>query len=180
MAKTTPRHGVLAEFSSSDALEAAVRWLGEEGYSAMDTFTPYAVEEVEPALGMKRSTLPRWGFAAGGTGAALACGIQWYANAWDYPLNVGGRPLNSLPAWIPIMFETAVLFAALTVFVGFWIQARLPALWHPVFEAEGFERATLDRFWVAVAAGDPRYEPLRTAEALRALGALRVVSIGEG
>lgn len=178
MAAGTPRAGLLAEFATSEAMEAAVARLRDDGYRRLDSFSPYELEEVEGALGAENPAVPWWGLAAAVAGAAVGYGVQWYANAWDYPLVVGGRPLRSIPAWVPITFETMVLFAAVAVFVGLWAQARLPALWHPVFEAEGFERASVDRFWVMVGADDPRYHPDATTALLRERGAARVVRVG--
>jgi hypothetical protein len=101
----------------------------------------------------------------------------------DYPLNVGGRPYHSAPAFIPITFEMAVLFAATAALVSAIVLGGLPRLWHPVFEVDGFERATIDRFWLAVCAGDAAIDPAlapaearaRAVQALGGAGALRVV-----
>jgi hypothetical protein len=173
-----PYRGVLAEFTEAAGVRGALARLREAGYTRLDTFSPYELEEAEGALGMEAPPISWWGFAAAAAGAALGYGIQWYTSAWDYPLIVGSRPLNSVPAWIPIAFVIAVLFGAVAVFVGLWVHAQLPALWHPIFEVDGFERATVDRFWIAVGAEDERYHPLLTADALRNMGAVRVVHYG--
>lgn len=172
----TPRAGAMAEFASPDALVDAVRRLRAQGYARLDTFSPYPLDEVEEALELRDRSAPRWALGAGLTGALLAAWLQWYLNAWDYPLNVGERPLFSLPAWVPIAVMTGVVFAAVATFVALLARVRLPALWHPVFEVDGFERASVDRFWVIVGADDPRYHALDTPRMLAAMGALRVSS----
>ena len=176
----TPRAGAMGEFADADALVEAVRRLRADGYARVDAFTPYPLDEVEEMLGLRGRTLPRWTLAAGIVGVLLGGWIQWYANAWDYPLNVGGRPLLSVPAWVPVALLTGVFFAAAAAFAAFLAAVRLPALWHPVFEVEGFEGASVDRFWVIVGADDPRYDPLETRRRLASLGAVRVASATEG
>lgn len=174
-----PRTGLLAEFPGADQMLGALRGLREEGYSRLGTYSPYPLDEVVELLGFRRPPLARWALGAGLLGAALAFGVQWYTNAWDYPINVGSRPLLAIPAWIQITVAFALLCAAVAVFVGLCVAARLLRLWHPVFEVEEFERVSVDRFWAAVGSDDPRYHPLETAEALRRYGALRVVSLRE-
>lgn len=174
-----PRAGLLAEFPGPDEMLRALRGLREDGYSQLGTYSPYPLDEAVEMLGFRRPPLARWALGAGLLGAALAFGVQWYTNAWDYPINVGSRPLLAIPAWIQITVASGILFAALAVFVGFCVAARLLTLWHPVFEIEEFEHASVDRSWAAVGSDDPRYHPLRTAEALHGYGALRVVSFRE-
>jgi len=177
MAAATPRSGILAEFASPEALLATLERLRETGHARLDTFTPFPVEGVEEWLGAERSSIPRWALAAGVAGALLAYAIQSWTAAVDYPLVVGGRPLNSLPAWVPITFETTILFASLATFVMLLVKARLTMLWHPVFEVPGIESAQGDRYWVIV--GDAVQGRQGTAAELRRLGALRVVELEE-
>src|SRR4051794_30630701 len=100
----------LAEFTSAEGILAAAGRLAELGYRRMEAWTPYPLPPLEPLLGVPRTPIPKLVLAAGATGAAFAYGVQTWMNAYDYPLNVGGRPLHSGPAWIPITFETTVLF----------------------------------------------------------------------
>lgn len=179
MTAGTPRAGVLAEFGTPEEMLAALDELRGAGFSRLDTFTPYPVEGVEERLGLRRSTIPRWAFAAGLTGAALAFLVQWWTNAVDYPINVGGRPLFSGPAWVPITFETTVLCAALATCFALGLKARLTTLWHPVFEVPGFESAQVDRFWVIVGTEDARHRRDAAVAELRRLGAHRVVAVEE-
>lgn len=169
------RGGLLAEFPSAAALLAAVTRLRELGYSAIETYTPFSVPGLDEQLGPSSSRLPKFVFGGGLLGAILGYGVQWYANVWVYPMNVGGRPVHSVPAFVPATFEATVLGAALVAFVGLLVALGLPAPWHPVFEIEGFERASIDRFWLAIDMADPLYHRDQTEEALRALGPLRIV-----
>ena len=105
---------------------------------------------------MRRSRLPIAVFIGALTGCALAYWILWFTNARDYPLDVGGRPLNSIPADIPIMFETTVLFGSMTAFLAVLLLSRMPRLFHPIMTVEGHESITLDRFWLGIAAESAR------------------------
>jgi hypothetical protein len=181
MSGRTPRTGLLAEFRTPEEMLAALRDLRERGLTRLDTFTPYPVDGVEETLGLRRSNIPWWAFWIGLAGAVSAFVIQWWTNAVDYPIVVGGRPLNSIPAWIPITFETTVLCASLATFFVLCAKTHLTALWHPVFEAPGFESAQVDRFWVMVGSDDEKYEERVTTVALQRAGASRVVRLeGEG
>lgn len=171
--------GLVGEWDSAAALVAAVRRLRRSGYTQLDAHTPFAVPGLEEALDLRRSLVGWPIFAAGLGGAAGAYFIQFYCNAWSYPINVGGRPAHAPPAFVPITFETMVLLASMCALGLFFLLARLPWLTHPVFEVEGFERATIDRFFLAVAMRDPAFEADRTARDLLDAGALRVSRFGE-
>ena len=174
------RGGLVAELESADALEAAVSELHALGYRSVETFAPLDLPATEAAQRTPRSRLGPFVFGGGVVGAVLGYGIQWYADVRAFPVAVGGRPLHPIPAFIPATFEAAVLCAALTAFVGVLVALRLPALWHPVFEVDGFERASTDRFWVQVGRDDPLFERERTTADLASLGAVRVMPVPEG
>ena len=167
---------LLAEFDSADALLRAAKALRGDGHAEMEAFTPYPLPELDALLGIPRSPIRWWMLAGAVTGAVAAYGIQWWCTVVDYPLDVGGRPMHSAPAFIPITFELAVLGGALAGIVALLGYTRLPRLYDPMFTVEGFERASLDRYWLAVGRVDPGLVILRDAERLRALGALRVLS----
>jgi hypothetical protein len=169
--------GLLAELESADALESAVSALHALGYRAIETFAPLDLPAVDPPG--RRSRLGPYVFGGGVVGAVLGYGIQWYADVRAFPVAVGGRPLHPVPAFIPATFEATVLCAALTAFLGVLVTLRLPALWHPVFEVTGFERASADRFWVQVGRDDPLFDRERTMADLASLGAIRVVPVPE-
>jgi len=170
-------HGVLAEFEDSERMLAAARRLRAEGFRRISAFTPYRIPELGRALGVGRTRLPLVVLCAGLAGAAFAYWLQWYTVAVNYPLDVGGRPPQSAPAFILITFETTVLFASLAAFFGCVYSLGLPRLWEPVAEIEGFERATVDRFWVGVSHDDPQFDAGRLWRLLETEHPLRVVHL---
>jgi hypothetical protein len=167
-------HGWLAAFPSDSAILAAARAIHERGLRDVDAFLPRPIEALEELLTPERSGLPRPVLIAAAIGAITGLGVQWFCNTWDLPLNVGGRPPFSLPAFIPITFEITVLFGAVTAFFSALLRMGLPHLSHPVFETEGFERASIDHFWLYVGADDQKFEADPVAQLLRDHGALAV------
>jgi hypothetical protein len=172
------RRGLLAEFADADALCAAAREVGALGYVDVDAFTPRPVEELDDILELPRPRINWASFTIGIGMAALGFAFQWFCNAWSYPLNVGGRPAFAIPAFIPITFESGVLFASFTSFFGVFIICGLPRLYHPLFDVPGFERATHDRYFLAVGSRDPRFDASLTRGDLERLGPLRVADFG--
>lgn len=170
--------GLLAEWASPDELVRAARVLRERGYTELDAFTPCPVPELEAILALRRSPLNWIVFPIGAAAAATAYLIQWYCNAYSYPLDVGDRPAHAAPAFIPITFETLVLAAAISSLVVLCLYLGLPRLAHPMFEVEGFERASIDRYWLAVGAADPLFNLERVTTDLRDAGALRIAPFG--
>jgi ActD protein len=171
------RKGTLFEFSSPEQILSAADALRAMGFTRLEAYTPYAIPELEEKLAIRRTRIPRAVLAAASFGCALAFGIMWFTNASDYPLNVGGRPLDSIPAHIPIMFETTVLFGSLTAFLLVLLASGLPRLHHPVFEVDGIESASIDRFWLGIDEPLPPDDVVRTrmaelgARAIRSMGA---------
>jgi len=170
---------LLAEFDTPAAIEHAVDALRQQGYVRMEAYTPHPMPELEEKLGLARSWAPRVMLAGGLIGAAFAFLLQYWLNGVSYPLNVGARPLFSAPAFIPITFETTVLFASLFGFAFWLIISRLPTLDDPIFRVEGFRSASIDRFWLAIALSDPSFDAARSVELLRNVGALRTVFMPE-
>ena len=166
---------MMAEFASGPALLDGVRAARACGLSRFDAFTPYEVAGLQELLAVPRSRLTWLALLGGLAGGGAAYLLQWWINVVDLPLDIGGRPLHSAPAFIPITFEMTVLCAAATALLSALVLGGLPRLWHPVFEVDGFERATIDRFWLAVDPGDPAIDRARDTAALEAAGALRVV-----
>jgi hypothetical protein len=169
--------GLAAELDSADALVAAAGRLRERGYRMIEAVSPLPLEAVENHLHLPPSRLGKLAFAGGVLGGLLGYGIQWYGDVRAFPLLVGGRPLHAVPAFIPATFEATILGAALAAFVGVLVSLRLPELWHPMFEIGGIERASADRYWIAVDRRDPLFEPERTRVDLAALGPVRVVAV---
>jgi hypothetical protein len=167
--------GLLAEFSAPDDLLAAVKRAREEGFTRFETFAPYPVEGLEEAASRKPSNVPAVMLAAGAIGAAGGFFMQWYA-AWIYPIDVGGRPLFSWPAFVPVTFELGVLTAVIVGILTFLWRARLPRYDYPVFSVPQFARASTDRFFFWLREDDPRYSP---ASAHGLLESLNPESIAE-
>ncbi|HEY3816299.1 MAG TPA: DUF3341 domain-containing protein [Polyangiaceae bacterium] len=170
--------GVVAEFETPEALEGAYEALTRQGYTRLDAWTPYPVRSLVKA-GFDGSIVAWIMLVAGLAGGALGYLIQLWVNVRAFRINVGGRPLDSAPAFIPITFESAVLLSAVTGFIAMLALSRLPRLHHPLFEIEGFERASVDRFWLGVDEADPMFDA-RVSEALTRLGALRCARLGGG
>lgn len=171
--------GLVAEFRTADEMLTALTALRQRGYRELESYSPFPVPGADEQLGLRRPWIPQLVFAGGLFGGILGYAIQWYANVWHYPQNIGGRPLHAVPAFIPTTFESTVLGAALGAFVGLLLLLRLPRLWHPLFEIDGFERASIDRFWVAIASGDPEFDRVYTPRALEELHAIRVIETAE-
>jgi hypothetical protein len=167
-------HGLLAEFMRPDDLLAATRRAYTAGYRRMDAYTPFPVEELAEALGSRRTWVPAIVLAGGIAGGAGGFAMQYYATVIDYPLNVGGRPLNSWPAYIPITFELTILAAAVAALLGMLALNRLPQPYHPVFNVPEFARASQDRFFLCIEATDPLFDRAGTAHFLDSLGAREV------
>ncbi len=171
--------GLLAEFRSPEELVKAVHSLRDKGLTGLDCFTPWPIPTLQEALQLPPTRVNRATLIGGLTGAGVAYWIQWWTNAWDYPLIVGSRPPHALLAFVPITFETMVLFAGFSALFSMLAYCGLPELWNPVFEVEGFATASIDQFWVGVDSQDPRFNPETLAHDLRDLGALRVVPFGK-
>jgi hypothetical protein len=160
--------GLLAEFETPEALLAATERARKAGYRELDTFTPFPVYEVFPVLRLRDRRVLWLGLFGGIFGFCLALGMQMFTN-WDYPINVGGRPLYPLSAFMVVGFELTVLFAALTSAIGMLALNGLPRLHHPVFSAPRFYRASRDRFFLCVLASDGKFDPRKTRDFLRDL-----------
>lgn len=153
--------GIVAEFSKETIVtEAAVR-LRQAGFERLEAYTPYPVERLDAAIPRPMRTLPTLVFVGGCLGLVIGFDMQWYGAAVSYPINVGGRPLASWPAFIPIAFEIAVLCAVLSGFFGFFALARLPRPYQPIAEVAGFERATQDRFFLFIDESDTHFDAAR-------------------
>jgi hypothetical protein len=167
--------GLIGEFEDADKMLAAIRELRKRGWRRMDAFTPYPVKGIDEALALPRSNL-NWKvlpFAVLGTLGGYV--LQWFCNGFDYPLNVGGRPPHSAPAFIPITFETGVLSAAIFGVLVFGHITRLPRLYRPLFDVPELARATLDRFFIGLDAADPSFSLIQGEQDLREVGATQVL-----
>ena len=164
---------VLAEFSTPDSLVDATRQMREKGFQGMDTYSPYPLHGGSEALGLPPSRVPFIALGGALTGMCTALAMQTWKNTYDYPINVGGRPLLSLPAWVPITFELSVLFAAFGIFFGLLALSRLPQPYHPVFESEAFRGASPHGYGLSVPQAVVQ-DATAVMDQLKALGATQV------
>jgi hypothetical protein len=162
-------YGLMAQFLTPDAVLEATRRARQAGFRAMDAYTPYTVDGLAVELGMQPSRIPSVVLIGGLVGAGAAFFMQYFAAAWDYPLNVGGRPYNSWPAFIPIAFEVLILVAALAAFLSMLLLNGLPHPNHPVFNVPEFARASQDRFFLCIESSDEQFDMKSTAAFLASL-----------
>jgi hypothetical protein len=151
-------YGLLAEFDRPESLVAAARRAHQEGYRKMDGYSPFPVHGLAEAIGFAGTRLPLVVFLGGVAGAAGGFFMQWYASVVDYPWNIGGRPLNSWPAFIPITFELTVLVAGLSALLAMLWLNGLPQPFHPLFNVERFELASRTTFFLCLKTTDPRFD----------------------
>ena len=159
----------MAEFETPAALVEAATKARLAGYRRMDAYSPIPIEELNEALDLRRTRLPLLVLLGGIIGGIGGFGLQAWASAVAYPMNIGGRPLISWPQFIPVMFETTVLGAALTAFFGMWALNKLPQPYHPVFNVDAFSRASTDRFFLVIETADPRFDRSATRKFLETM-----------
>lgn len=166
---TPAPYGLMAQFDNAEQLVAATRHTRDAGYRRIDAYAPYSVDGLAEALGASSSPLS-WIVLIGGIiGAVSGFGLQYYVSVIAMPLNVGGKPLNSWPSFIPITFETLILGAALAAVFGMLLLNGFPMPYHPVFNVAKFARATQDGFFLCIETRDPKFEMQQTREFLQSL-----------
>ncbi len=170
-------YGLMAEFDNSDQLIHAATEARAAGYRKLDAFTPYPIEAVSEALGHHGSRLPLLVLIGGILGALGGFGLQYWVSVIEYPLNVGGRPLNSWIAFIPVTFESTILLASLAAVLGMLALNGLPKPYHPVFNAERFALASRDRYFLCIETADPRFDRQATEAFLQGLGPVGVYEV---
>ncbi len=172
-----PVYGLMAEFTSPDELLTAAQQTYAAGYRRMDAYTPFPVEGLSKAIGFRRSGVPLIMLIGGIVGGGGGYLLQYYVSVINYPLNVGGRPLHSWPAFIPVTFELTVLIAALAGAIGMLALNGLPKPYHPVFNVERFQLASKDRFFLCIEATDDQFDQAETRRFLESLKPLTVSSV---
>src|SRR5436190_64784 len=166
MSKEAPIYGVLAEFENPEDLLHAVRRARRAGYRRMDAYTPFPVEHLAEELGFHHTALPVIVLIGGLAGCAGGFLLQYWVSAIDYPLNIGGRPLNSWPAFIPVTFELTILVAALSAVLGMLGLNGLPMPYHPLFNHPRFALASRNRFFLCIESVDGKFNREATAQFL--------------
>ena len=162
-------YGLMAEFDTPAELVTAAERTRLAGYRKFEAYSPIPIEELNEAMGFRRTRLPLLVLLGGIFGGLAGYGLEYWSQVIAYPMNIGGRPFHSWPHFIPVAFETTVLGAALSAFVGMWLLNGLPQPYHPVFNVPAFERASLDRFFLVIETADPRFDHVATRRFLQGL-----------
>lgn len=170
-------YGLTAEFDTPERLMDAAEAARLAGYRKMDAYSPFPIHGLSEAIGFKSVAVPYLVFIGGLIGTFTGFTLEWWTSVIDLPNNVGGKPLDSIPAFIPVAYEATILFAALSAFFGMWILNGLPRPYHSIFNAPGFERASQDRFFLAIEADDHRYDAEETRSFLMSHNPLNVAEV---
>ena len=172
-------HGLMAEFADAAALVHAAERTHAAGYRRVDAYSPFPIEELHHALGSPRSRLPLIVLAGGIIGCLGGFLLQYWTSAVAYPLNVGGRPLNSWPSFIPVTFECTILVASLSAVLGMLALNGLPMPYHPVFNVERFALASRNRFFLCIESRDKQFDVARTRQFLESLGPREISTVDD-
>jgi hypothetical protein len=178
-AKPPAIYGLLAEFDEPTALVSAAHRAHEDGYRRLDAYSPFPIEELHEALGMRPTKLPLIVLIGGLVGCVGGYGLQYWAAAIAYPLNVAGKPLHSWPAFIPVTFECTILVAALAAVFGMLALNGLPQPYHPVFNVPRFALASRNRFFLCIEARDRHFDLARTRAFLETLNPREVSTVAD-
>ncbi len=170
-------HAMMAEFDNVDATLAAARKVRDYGFRQWDVHSPFPIHGIDEAMGIRATKLPWVVLACGLAGLAGGLGLVWWTNAIDYPFLISGKPIFSLPANIPVIFETTVLLAAFGAVFGMLLMNALPKLYNPLFKRPRFRRVTDDRFMLVVEASDPLFDATATRALLESLNPVHVETV---
>ncbi|HSQ19145.1 MAG TPA: DUF3341 domain-containing protein [Blastocatellia bacterium] len=177
MSQRPQLYGLIAEFEEPTRIVQAARRAYEEGYRRMDAYSPFPIEELTEAIGFRHTRLPLIVLIGGIIGCVGGFALCYWVSAIAYPLNIGGRPLNSWPAFIPVTFECTILLAALSAVFGMLALNGLPQPYHPVFNVPSFEQASRNRFFLCIESTDPKFREEETRKFLEGLGAREVTDV---
>lgn len=173
----SPLYGLMAEFATPEKLKAAVEKARAAGYRRVEAYSPFPVEGLAEATGMKKNWVPAIVLAGGLAGGIGGFFMQWYSAVIPYPINSGGKPPNSWPEFIPVTFELTVLVAAIAGVVGMLVLNGLPKLYHPVFNVRAFDLATRNRFFLCLRSGEPKFAEDSARDFLRELQPLGIWNV---
>jgi Alternative complex III, ActD subunit len=163
-------YGLMAEFDNVDSLTEAAKRTYAEGYRKMDAYSPFPIEPVWEAMHVHDRPVSFFVLCGGIVGMISGFGLCYWVSTTAYPLNIGGRPLNSWPAFIPVTFELTILIASFCAVISMLALNGLPMPYHPVFNVPSFSRASQDKFFLAIEAVDPKFDRTKTFEFLKSLG----------
>ena len=167
----------MAQFDNPSQLVAAARETYDAGYRQINGYSPFPIEELSEAIGFRKSALPLIVLIGGIIGGLGGFFMQYWMEVINYPLNVGGKPLNSWPAFIPITFECTVLVAAFSAVLGMLALNKLPQPYHPVFNAPNFALATRDHFFLVIEASDKKFQHDEVVDFMRSLGPKDLIDV---
>ena len=168
--KRTPIYGILAEFDSPTDLVEAARRTTKAGYKKIDAYSPFPIEELADAIGFPKNGVPLVVLIGGLLGCVGGYFMQYWSAAISYPINIGGRPYNSWPAFIVVTFEMTILCAGLAAVFGMLALNGLPMPYHPVFNSPNFALASKEKFFLCIEAADPKFDLTRSRRFLEELG----------
>ena len=172
-------YGLMAEYDTVPGMVSAAEKAHEHGYRRMDTYSPFPIEGLAEAIGFHSSRVPLRVQIGGIVGCLGGFFLQYWASVIDYPINVGGRPLNSWPLFIPVTFEVTILLAALSAFFGVLVLNGLPMPYHPVFNVERFALASRNRFFLCIEARDKQFDLAETRRFLETLEPREVTVVAD-
>jgi ActD protein len=172
-------YGLMAEFDDPGSLVAAAGHAHHAGYRCMDAYSPYPIEELHQAIGAHATRLPLIVLIGGLTGCIGGYALEYWASVFAYPLNIGGKPFHSWPAFIPVTFECTILVAALAAVLGMLALNGLPQPYHPVFNVPRFALASRNRFFLCIESKDPKFDLESTRQFLETLNPREVTTVAD-
>jgi Protein of unknown function (DUF3341) len=175
----TGLYGLMAEFDSAQGIVDASTKAVAAGYAKLEAYTPFPIEELNDIIHKKRTVLPKLVLFMAFCGMATGFSLQYWASAIEYPMNIGGRPLGTWPAFVIPSYELTILFSALTAAIGMIALNGLPQPYHPVFNVERFSLASSDKFFLVIEAEDAHFAKEQTTAFLQGLGAKGVYDVAE-
>ncbi len=173
-----PLYGMMAEFETPGQLVAAARRVREAGFKHFDAYSPYPIHELDDAMDLHDNRVSLFTLIGGIIGGLSGFGLCSWVESVALPLNIGGRPLISVPMFIPITFELTILIGGLTAAISMIILNGLPMPYHPVFNVERFANASRSKFFLCIESEDPKFDPEKTASFLESLNPEEISEVG--